>query len=466
MQLETSQNFEAELRRDPHRCSPRYELQKYMDQLSDFLKVKGINGKHEEIARKIFSLPFNKLIDLTEQTFDMGSKYAELEKIKPSLFNFSASSSLSGVAYCCPALDCRVRSIDKISLFASMYADTIFIPNFLRKIPPDINIQSSKQKNWLYQAVVNDFVAFLKFEPLLREGIIRINPYGTHYCPKCKAEYMGKLIRHVSQNLKDEIYFSIIEKGVIELVQKQNYVDGTISDISMTGALKNISEFPYRLTDQEVNDLKLLEETFGPILEDVLEQKNPINELGFSYLTNRGIDTEILGLMNKEKEKNLNKILLEGLSHLLPYIQGVSIQEVLEIRNKDGSAFIQYRDAFKRTIKQTAQVTSSIEVGEAVQDIIIPEVNKIQRLLDINKERFSKKAKRSLIFDAITITAGLVGQHFLNMDANVVNSIAGVKTVHDVYNLHSESKEEPKEVKENSYYFLWQIVKRSETKRN
>lgn len=61
-----------------------------------------------------------------------------------SLFNFSVNRSLAGFPTPCSDFDCRINNIDNLARFASLYADTIFIPSPFDKYQEDTNIPLSE----------------------------------------------------------------------------------------------------------------------------------------------------------------------------------------------------------------------------------------------------------------------------------------------------------------------------------
>lgn len=429
-----------------------------MDELYDYLNRIGLSGGEIQIQKKIYSLDLKELIPLANNASFLLSKASSLKIKKHSFFNFSVSSSLSGVSFCCTSTACRLERINKLSMFASMYADTVVIPKFLRPLPEDLKIRNRQQESNLYETVANDFLAFINLKSLIDEGIIIVNSEGSGCCDNCAKEHFREIIDGLKIKLKNEVSFILENRHTLLIKQKKHYSDIKFFTFPQDwGEKLKIGKFPYNFSDKEAQNLQIFEKFFAPIVNDVIGQKNYLQKFNLSYLTNREVDADIIGLKNGKKEQEVNKAILSGLSHVIPYIEGANIEKILEIRRKDGSAFVSYRDAFGTLIKQTSNIQDEKKIKEAVRDIVLPEVNKVKRLVEINKKNFMKKAKGTVYFDLAVITAGIIAQDFLKMDLGTIASIAGLTTAHDIVDSILSSKSTPDEAKQNSYYFLWKI---------
>jgi hypothetical protein len=160
--------------------------------------------------------------------------------------------------------------------------------------------------------------------------------------------------------------------------------------------------------------------------------------------------------VNNSDISTFNSSLYKTLSHRLPIITGISIQDILKVRKKEEEAFSFYRDSMKRLVREIT-LNGTQYSREAFMDIVNPEITKINMAI--------KESKLSTIINLgknLAISSGLV---YLGVSSGIlpenlkellpaVGAFDMVRaSIKDVTNLVSK----PKEIKENPYYFLWKL---------
>ena len=126
----------------------------------------------------------------------------------------------------------------------------------------------------------------------------------------------------------------------------------------------------------------------------------------------------------------------------------------MKLRKKESGAFTSYRDAVRSVFLKLKNEKDINVVKKAVQDIIIPEVHKIERLIETHKDSLKDKLKGELIFDAIIISAG----YFANSAGiNLSEVVGGLFTAKDIFTDALPLTSSPIEAKRSDYYFLWKL---------
>lgn len=423
------------------------------------------------VIKKISKLPLIEVVEI------LGNCYYLVNSNRPNLitkniFDFSANTSLSGGTYPCSCIECRIEKVHNLSVFASLYADTVLIPNFFEYFYHlNFNFENQEQELYFRNRIIGDIIVYLYFKPLIEIGIIQVNPTEIIACKNC----LSKLLKE-EKKLNEE--FDLIkEKLESKLIKKINFILDTPFSIIMQSdnnyinhevirfailpneLNKYVKKIPYKFSAKEIKKLDLIELILEPTFNDLMLQKYSINAYKLSYLTDKKIDSEIIEAVNSE-DKNYNNLIVNGLVHSLPFFNGVNIKKVLKIRNEENNVFESYRYATRNVIREVESINNKKLFKEAMEDILVPEITKIENTINNNKKYFRKKANSKIIFTTIAMSIGIVGNK-IGIDDQIIKIFApfAVKNICD--DLISASNI-PIEVRNNNYYFLWKIKNKTD----
>lgn len=423
-----------------------------------------------EVEGKIYKLPVNKVIELLKNCYNLVN-LSRPQFDSTSIFNFSANTPLSGGVRPCSCIECRLKNAYKLSILAALYSDTVVVPNlFDYSHHAKFNFKNKDQEFNFYNRVAGDIIVFLHFKPLIEVGIIQVNPTVISLCRECLLKTLKEeknlkqnfnlIERKLENNLKRKIKFIFDTPKSIVIQDSEKYTDTEVIEFSILPSefKKYIGKIPYTFNTKEAKKLGLFREMiFNSAFDDLILQKYSLGARGLSYLTNRRIDSEIIEAVS-QKDKNYNRAMVEGLTHSLPFLEGVDIEKILRVRKEDNLAFRVYRDAIKKLIKETEDTDSEKSLREAVNDIVIPEVNKIENIINNSKRYFRRKAKHKIIFDSIVISIGMLGSTFFSFDVGqLIKALGGTFLAKDILKDLSSASNIPIEARNNNYYFLWKI---------
>ena len=114
-------------------------------------------------------------------------------------FSFIANSSLSGGRHPCSYSECRIKKLDELVSFSSLYADEVYIQNPFEEVliagPESVN-EISRQE--LIYGIYN----YIYLKPLIEKGIIKY------------AQNMVALCQKHSDTLANPISAEIIRDGL------------------------------------------------------------------------------------------------------------------------------------------------------------------------------------------------------------------------------------------------------------
>ena len=114
------------------------------------------------------------------ETIAMISRYHFRNTNKPNEnFSFIANSSLSGGRHPCSSAGCRIKKVDQLVSFASLYADEVYIQNPFEKVMLDgvENINRVSREELVY-GIFN----FIRLKPLIEKGIIKYAQNEVSVC--------------------------------------------------------------------------------------------------------------------------------------------------------------------------------------------------------------------------------------------------------------------------------------------
>ena len=122
-----------------------------------------------------------------------------------------------------------------------------------------------------------------------------------------------------------------------------------------------------------------------------------------------------------------------------------------------------YRDALRGLLANLSKPTPA-SVREAFQDVVQPEINKIDKAIADSRRLLRGSMLQDLIGAAVIGVGYFAG--FLPPDINnILAAIGGTKFVGGIVQKGVQQIQEPAPVVENKYYFLWKVKQRARARR-
>jgi hypothetical protein len=177
-----------------------------------------------------------------------------------------------------------------------------------------------------------------------------------------------------------------------------------------------------------------------------------------------------MNLVSDSAARSFNAAAVDSLSHPLSFLDNVPLDRILKVRQKEGEAFLVYRDAM-RNLLASAGGKSAKELREAFDDEIRPELNRID-LVMTNARRIasvSTLTDAALVFASVSIAAfsGLlptslgISPEFVGLGA----ALGGWQGAKGLASKLSSLRATPKEVSDNRFAFLWRLRDRAPRRR-
>lgn len=468
---------------------------------SNGITIKGLARVESWSNEKLFGL----LDELKEKT-------TEPNNISQGLFTFAANDSLSGRSVPFSNGETRIRKVADLARFATLYADSLLIRDPFEWYPrTQIGIESDgtqmvlspgiEPNDFSNQHVRQHFIDDLRFilflEPLFASGLAGFSKSMLHWCPNCVRVAAESGILDTLVNEPDEIIWqkkvaklvrhiekTFIERGTTLVHQHGNHAHATIfipeglleydhiqTTLELPPRLAKKAIEPISVSTRDARKLRLYNDEIERIIDDISTQNATANRFNCQYITDRTIDLELMDLVSDKHARTFNSAAVDALTHPLSFIDQVPLNKLLKLRRDDGESFFVYRDAV-RTILTNNQNASNTELREAFDDVIRPELNKI----DLTIKNSRKLLTTSVITDITIAIASISIAAFsgllpasLGIPKEMVDigaALGGWQSVRNLASKVAEIHEKPKEVSENKFAFLWKVKQEIKTKTN
>lgn len=391
-----------------------------------------------------------------------------------SNYNFYANSTLAGAPYPCSNLDCRMENVASLLRFAALYADKMLTQSPIDKHIEDVEMNRKIDR----MNLAGDIIIILNLKPLVLSGIMGFFSSYLCLCDNClqkisRKEYELKVkIQKISElmykeasnsincklkkDLDGAMYFAI--KGAEEFGFHEQ-IDIIIGDGNekIKKLLKNSKEVT--LTVDMMNNMGIINHLFNPLINDVFQAQINTCFFSSSYLTNRPYEAKMISQIksigySKEIIEH-TKMVEAGLFHEVPLLDEVKIEEIINLRKKDGEAFDGYRSKMN-AILDTFDKLDQKTIADIQRDIILPELDSMKQAIYRNKQALIKSVAQDILIIGGGIGIG-VFSGMLPIDySSLVGTMGGISAISNIVDKVRQCLCKD-EIKSNSFYFLYEL---------
>lgn len=440
-----------------------------MNDLYEYLKKEKLDSQ-QKIIKKVLNTSINELFEILAKCY-IDSLSLEQTLSNAGFFDFAANGTLSGEPYPCADIFHRIFIIKDLVSFCFLYSDTVSIVNPLEFVYGYIKgkrkILSKKDEEYFRKKSVESLLIILELKEAIQYKKISFTKLNYVACTNCL-----KNIQNIEKKTKDSLFRYAIKSLTPEIIKKINFIFEPPRSIIVQGlgsilsedqivlnfinlsnefkkySKKGLVKLPEKYKKSYINE-RIINDAVGAIMMHY----GPIS-LGNTrtFLTNNVLETKLLNFWrgNNEEEKYSHNI-IKGLNHLAPFIQGVNPKKLINIRKREEEVFESYRHSIKKVLEETKNSKSQAEFEEALEDIVKPELNKLENVF-ITKQ--SDILKKNLIGAAVCLINIGIGLSLNNAETIIAGLTTGTKTSIDCL---MEQYKLQKKLAQNNYYFLWKI---------
>jgi hypothetical protein len=369
-------------------------------------------------------------------------------------FGYVANTPTSGGFFPCSELECRFQHADRLARFAALYADHVVIHNPFTNYSPRLPVDIVRQR------LAGDLIVLNHLRPLIDRGIVTAVAPAIPLCESCSRRF-GEESEALRRSLDDTLDL-LLER----YMQKLRFTrDGTdkvliegppelVTHGSQVYIIPRSSSYYGRLTPKKKR--RLAATLITPLLEDVYTHQMHSRHTSLNYLTDRELDLAIVRAMGSKALRQIDSAITRGLSHAVPVVANIPIEDVLLLRDAEPEAFQVYRNALSRIVRE-ANLSSPEAIEDAFQSQIAPELAR----LDMSVRNARKVARRQLTTEALVTTVavsiGLLLGTVEPVAGAVLVALGGLEAMKSAGQKLVDSVAEPAIVRENSFYFLWRM---------
>lgn len=216
------------------------------------------------------------------------------------------------------------------------------------------------------------------------------------------------------------------------------------------------------MTIQMIKDFGIVEYLLQPALNDIFQAQISTMFLDSSYITNRLFDVQMIESLRKnlpnEDIIDNSKLISDDLFHRVPFISDVRIDDIIQLREKDGQSFLVYKDKINKILKSYDKLDRKA-ILDIQRDIINPELHLMERSIKNNRKNLLKSIAKDTVLTSVGVGIG-VFSGLLPIDyAAIVGVMGGIPAIS---NLASNVRKCASDdiVKNNNFYFLFQLDKK------
>lgn len=408
---------------------------------------------------------FDEVAELIAECF--GITNAPKEKLIPSLFNFSASLTLSGGEFPCSFPAHRLERIAEIAQFSALFADSVRIHNpfdfiyiFTHSDKDDFS-DFEEQKFRTDSLVALETVRVLK--PLIESGIAyfsRTIYFACKSCLKAKERAAKQLGDQMYADAKKKVDKFIKEKISIEIPNE--------NEIHLIGTKEIIGE---DLVYSSEKSLKILKNKHGEIIkkpntklwkcitsqfineaiDSVMYQKiETLENFSETYLTSNAIEKLLLTQIGK-KSNNISDLVVNN----VPIASGIGLNRVLEIRNTYQDSFNKFRSFLEELSSKSGNFENQSEFNTWVSGKIKNELEELRHVQNEGRRKLFGKGLVAGGFLGATLAISKVNNFDIQSVLGVMQSMMGCS---DVFR---ESSEFESKLGNNPSYFYFKLTEGS-----
>jgi hypothetical protein len=421
----------------------------------EFLDNRGITN--DSIESVLGALDVDELAAFVTEARELVVTEAE---VTLSPYAFLANSQLSGAPFPCGAPSCRVGRAESTARFASLYADHVAIqdPFYFSARATTAN---AHWERWMVEGSVR---VLTNLRPLIERGIVSVVSPAHHFCKQhvpgiVRSGLLNQAGEALAFRFNKELTFTLRRDGASVSV----VVNGPRSLVehpmvyTPSGEMQERLDKSARSRNPRVDAAtrkSLVGGMVGRIVDDILQQDVFSRGHDLRYLTDREVDFDALRAVTSPELNTLSRAVSEGLTHTLPTLDQLSVSQLLSLRDNDGEAFSVYRDAVAKVLRELGPADSR-RVQQAFNDVIAPELNRIDAVVRNAQRRLRRSAMSDLLLGAGVVSVGLFSG-FLTPDiGKLLAGFGGAKFGIKALQRLNELGREPDSIRDSSFYFLW-----------
>ena len=426
--------------------------------LFEYLENKGLSN--DDDMKSLYKWNNANLIEFIDQLYSLN--FTEKEN-KKSLFSFSVNEELSSGKNSCSRIECRLKKMKELAQFAVLYSENVLIYN-----PFESYFGVEKWTEFYKSELINDLIIINYLKPLINKGIIKFTPGKDCMCEDCRSKILSKfenLLESIESNITETTEFTIANYGKkcnLSVRGNSEIYGHELSMITIEGRFKYAKFLKendgHTLTTEEIKMLGLSRQRAEEIVFDLTRQDANVKIFNNNYLFANDYYPEIINKINNFKTGSIShREIVNGLTHVVPTIENISLHNLISLRENDYESFLVYRDSINKLIKQTIGNNDFSDLETAINDIVKPELNKINLTISKNRKLLTYKTSKELFIGSGLIALGVFSGILPPDFGKIFGAIGGCAFAQAIANQLIDLNNPEYNILDNNYYFIWKM---------
>jgi len=463
-----------------------------MERLYEVLAHKGIRTA-EQVSHLIMDrLTIKEILDLNAHLLDaVPGTQANIASL--AQFDFIADSDMTAQHGSCLEWNCRLRRMMQTARFASLYCDTLYIPNYLEHYPqaPKGNAPGLHEENHLRYMYAGDIKLLLALKPLADVGIVRLIKTKYHFCkdcaeriiPRSTVDGVNAAVRRLNERYLRQCKARLV-RGEQDLgplspclrVQGPGdlYEGGSMVRLSpalpqwllrKSGlATAHSRKRVYDLGKSDLRRMKIPLERLERVASDVVFQHMLSRLMNTKYLTHREIDGVLVSAFNTHPGlSRCNDILSSELICELPFLENIGLKEILKVRRHEHDAFLVFRNTLSRIISDQLQHPDKLTRKDAKAiylDLLYPDLCKLNAHARTLRRSKLADAARDILVTSGLLSLGLFTGLFPHDAKLFCTALGGFQISRELLKALISTITPPDSIRNHNLFFLWKLTRK------
>ncbi|MBN1123626.1 MAG: hypothetical protein JXA82_01365 [Sedimentisphaerales bacterium] len=447
-----------------------------MHEIYDILRKKNfINRGKVQIStiHKLTTLQIHNLAD------EIHAVIKRNKRVQDVYMTHSASRELSGDASPCSSLECRKKHMNKLSRFAALYSDCVYIPSFFIKHKTFRGKDAIDQQRY---HLFNDLYLLQQIQPLIECGYIRLYYFPDSICKSCLGEIcedkhlpvkVKKIINHISGKYQSHLDVHYGKRGneyFMRINAPYPFLEHKTFRLSKKPhpELKKRKRLLSRVDHGEVikasktliNSIGVLKNLAGNNVWNAILAHYCSISFKTAFVTENELDVESATMLHQDESiKRVNSIMAQHFTTFVPCVDDLSLKETIKLRKNEEDSFIQFRSALKEIISETVRAKGKFDMRDAKElygDVLEPAICNLQIKVKQAKRKHLKKAYRN--------ASGLIGSIAIGVLCGVIRpdivpilGLLGIKPVAEMISSTMAIQDGSEVIQNERFYFLWKM---------
>lgn len=451
--------------------------------LFEHLENAGLVRRGQPQLSRIYSLTAEEIAELGSES-ELITSVSELPR-EQGAFAHSATLSLGGGRTPCATVECRMRHADRLTSFATLLSDRVYVHNFLSDHadpPPPGDVAELDERR---AVLAEDIHVLLRLRPLIEANLVVPVSSTAAYCdyrcialgafgPESERRFERERRRLEGRYLREvEVFaqefdgkFAVECFACEELLEHgtsfKTYLTTPAPLARMPRLLQSVrSGKRIRLSSDVKRKLGGHKDFADEVLRSIMFEMATAQALGTAYLSERELPIKVLNAISGSPLiSQRNEMLQRHLTVAIPFAADLPLGRLIQLRQREEEAFLLFRRALTRAADHVKAEGNDLLEKHAQQiysDVIAPELARLDRTVITAKRGLVRSLGRSATAWVGAISFGMYTGMLPAELLAAAKALGMTKILADLGETAAQLRNTEANIQSEDMYFLWKV---------